>query len=317
MLLLSSSDQTARADCEYDDDWCCDPQTWCEALHFGFYLFIISLLLTAIAGAVYEQYLLGRLARDVVRQGTATSAKVLAIQAKRRNTEDAPFAIMGYAALVQLTPPGRFPSDAIIKWVKISEAQHQQLAVSLSSSGSGGGTVQHLPTTLRYGESHPQVISEDTLQQSLKEANAGKMEEILVYTWSEYPKLAVSGDPNASGFNKLEKILFTALLVGCSGLFIFLVLWFASTYEYNLFQAGAKFGVLVAFVILAVGIPLLIRQVLKVYYRADAERDFFLTDEVRVGGEGTDDPTAQLAPEESTPLVSRSLDDLIANVKQA
>ena len=296
ILLLSSTAQTARADCDYDDEWCCDPRTWCEALHFGFYLFLASLMLSAGAVSVYDRHLQERLARDIVRQGTTTSAKVLAVQAKRLNTEDAPFAIMEYAALVQFTPPASFPSDIVIKWVKIKEAQYKQLAASLSSTGSSGGAVQHLPTILRHFEAHPQVISEETLQ-SLREANARAMAEMQVHTLPEYPKSAVCGDPTASGFNICQKIVYATILLLCTGSCIFLVLWFASTYEYNFFQAGAKIVVIVASVMLAVWGALWIH---KVFDRPSAERDFILTDEVRTGS-----PTVELAPEESTRLVSR------------
>lgn len=269
LLLLVSS---VQADCDYDDDWCCDPRTWCEAWHFAFYQFLIGMLFYSFTSTLLDKAKLLRLARGMIQTGRATPAKVIAVQSKRVNMQDAPFAIMEYAALVEFQSlPSR---DVVLKWVKITNARFQEIKTDL-----GGQLMPTIPSQEIYYTS----ITQASLQ-SLRALRASRgMHELIIYNWPAYPKSAVSSDVRSVDFSNLQKIVFPVLFLFMAGMMVFMFGWFASIYNYNLFQAGTKFLLLVVVQIVDVCLVWRIVACLKEF---EKERNFILNDHVQVvGGE--------------------------------
>lgn len=266
LLLVVSS---AKGDCDYDDDWCCEPRSWCEAFHFALYQFLISLMLYAMLRGFLDNAKVVHLAREMIKSGRATSAKVIAVKSKRTNSDDAPFAMFEYAALVEFIGP--FSRDVLLKWVKINRTDFQEIKTAI------GGELQ---TT---GKEYPMFVSEANLQ-SLKQASSG-VHNLIIYSLSAYPKSAVSGDPGTVGLHTLSKILYAVLVLLDGGMLVFLFVWFAQIYDYNLLQAGFKFILLLVVQIASLGVVWCIYACFNTF---EKEKNFILTDTVRVLGKDGD-----------------------------
>lgn len=261
VVLLASA---ARADCDYDEEWCCDPQTWCEAFHFAFYQFMSGLLFYAILITFLDNAKLSRLARQIIQSGRATSATVIAVTSKQVSSKDAPFRLYEYAALVEFPT---LPRDTVLKWVKIKRASYEELL----KSDLGRITVND--------RLYPMQITETTLE-SLKHASSG-VHELTIYSLTGFPKSAVSSDPppSAAGLTVIQKIglSFVALLMG--GMLAFLFVWFASIYDYHLLKAGLKFVLLLVVQIASVGVVRWLNSSVNFY---EKEKNWILMDTVYV-----------------------------------
>lgn len=286
-LLILSLLSLVRADCDYDDDWCCDPRSWCEALHFALFQFLFGFAFYCVLGTFLSQAKLARLAREMIQTGRAILAKVVAVQSKRLTTEEAPFTSLEHAALVEFQSPTR---DLVLKWVKITEADFQEIL-----------GVAVLPTITKEAEHYFTSVTEARLR-SLS-TTRGRTRQLMIYHWPTYPKSAVSSDVRSVAFPIAMKVFYSVLALFLAAVMMFLFGWFFQTYNYNLSQAGAKFLVLVVVQIHAVGFVWIMFALLETF---EKERNFILKDHVRVvGGVGKSDNDAGYGPvgEVDTPLL--------------
>lgn len=273
LLLLSLLVSCARADCDYDDDWCCDPRTWCEAWHFSFYQFLFGMFFYGIVITLTNKMKLTRLARDMIQTGRATPATVVAVQSKRLTKEDAPFTLLEHAGLVEFQDSSR---NLVLKWIKITNAHFQEIKIAAA--------VDELPT-LTGQEAFFTSITEERLQSLTSSAIKGGTHQVMIYNWPSYPNSAVSSDARAVEFPVGMKILYSVLLLLTAGGMLFLFGWFAQIYNYNLLEAGAKCLLLLVVQMAAVGLVWSMFACLGTY---EKEQNFILQDHVRVvsGGGG-------------------------------